>query len=146
MTATALQYDVSTEVLWRELDTLPDAAFTLEERGADEVIPHLVWAGFDLKRARVVANGRVVAGWLHTPDLDLGLIGFTPHQHTPSPALGEVVRVAYGRGADSYVFESAVEAEDDGTWLFALPSAIDSTCHVLRGCRPEVTSALTSLG
>lgn len=133
MHAPALQHDISDEALWRDLDNVPDSELTLEDRTDDEVIPHLVWAGFDLKRARVVANGRVVSGWLHTPDLDLGVIGFTPHQLTPSPPLGEQVRVAYGRGPDSYVFEADLLDEDEGTWLFSLPTAIGARGQRLTG-------------
>ena len=134
MTASAIQQNLSTdEELWSELDAANSGSPDLEERSAEAVIGHLVWAGFDLKRARVVVDGRVVAGWLHTPDLDLSVVGFTPHQRVDVPEPGASLRVAYGRGVDGYVFESAVESEDDGTWLLELPTAIGACGQRLTG-------------
>lgn len=134
MTAAAIhQHLITDEQLWSELDAANSQAPELEERPADAVAAHLVWAGFDLKRARVVVDGRVVAGWLHTPDPDLGVIGFTPHQLVDAPEFGTTLRVAYGRGIDGYVFQSAVEAEDDGTWLLELPTAIGARGQRLTG-------------
>lgn len=115
---------ITDEKLWAQLDAANASAPALEEREASDVAAHLVWAGFDLKRARAVVNGRAVGGWLHTPDLDEGVIGFTPHKTTQAPAEGDLVRIAYGRGVDGYVFESELEGDDDGTWLLELPTAI----------------------
>jgi hypothetical protein len=134
MTAAAIHEKLITdEKLWRDLDAANSGSPELEERSADVVAGHLVWAGFDLKRARVVVDGRVVAGWLHTPDLDLAVIGFTPHRRVDAPEQGASLRVAYGRGVDGYIFESALQAEDDGTWLLELPTAIGARGQRLTG-------------
>ncbi len=138
MNAPATAPTHSEDSLWAALDaaTAKDRVPELLEREARDIQAHLVWVGHDLKRARVAVGDRVVAGWMHSPDLEFGVIGFTPHQEVQSPEEGEPVRVVYGRGADGYIFESMVVAEDDGTWLMAIPTAIGSRGQRLTGRTP----------